>query len=329
MHLISKVRNMIKPFLLATIVLGFCFVTTFAFEDMLPQLPSLPEKLIAVASLRWRLPDSPDEPRSLTLVLKGRDLNAELCREALLIQHVSAINAMNAKVTDEHIEVLSQFSDLRWFLLTGGGITDAGAEKLSNSGSLEIIYLDHTRVTDIGVARLRTLKRLRDLSLRQTEIRDAKSCEFRGFIALESLDCSETKIDDRICEEVIHMANLKKLSVAGTQVTDAGLKVLKRSQSLEELHIGRLPKLSIEGFREVIQCVKLRKLDLGRARVDDTWLDSIPAGSPIRELFLNSAEYSQEGLQSLSERNPGLTVSSIIPASSLRKKRRIGNGKDI
>ncbi len=84
-------------------------------------------------------------------------------------KQIAWLDLGHAEVTDEMLDVVSEFENLLRLRLQDNPITDTGVKKLTDLKHLESLNLYKTKITDISAADLSQLKSLRKLYVWQTE----------------------------------------------------------------------------------------------------------------------------------------------------------------
>jgi Leucine-rich repeat (LRR) protein len=110
------------------------------------------------------------------------------------------------------------------------------------------------KVTDAGIRRLARLKNLRSFSLRNNiQLTDVSVKVVASFAKLESLDLPEVRMTDATSAHVAGLKHLQKLAIAGTDITDAGLRKLLVLNELTNLDIrdGCKPSLKRTRFERL------------------------------------------------------------------------------
>lgn len=145
----------------------------------------------------------------------------------------------NTPTTDVHLDHLRSTLGLERLDLSGTRISDEGIEKIANLPLLHDLALDRTGITDRSLKRLGTM-RLQQLTVGNTRITDQgiKQLAQRQGAGdyLNDLDLTGTAISDASIPSLISMHRLNRLAIAGTKLTDEGVKHLKMA----------LPKCQVE-----------------------------------------------------------------------------------
>ncbi|XP_014013220.1 uncharacterized protein isoform X1 [Salmo salar] len=206
-------------------------------------------------------------PSLQTLYLDGTGVR-EGSLECLAIHStLSALSLAGISVADGN-HALQIISGLRLTQLTLPGrhsVTDAGLTFLSRLSLLsELDLTDYTHLTDHGVTQLATMTRLKRLSLSNTQVTDMglpSLCSLQELLELcldrtavtsqgvaalvtclphlQVLSLASTQVGDTVVRRgLVHCAQLFKLNLSRTRITDHGLKFLKRM---------RLSQVNLEG----------------------------------------------------------------------------------
>ena len=87
-----------------------------------------------------------------------------------VVEQLSWLNLSKTKVSDEGLELLVQFTNLKRLHLENTGIGDAGLTHLKSLPNLEYLNLYGTNISDAGLQELTELKKLRKVYLWQTKV---------------------------------------------------------------------------------------------------------------------------------------------------------------
>ncbi|XP_010883825.2 uncharacterized protein si:ch73-173p19.1 isoform X2 [Esox lucius] len=202
-----------------------------------------------------------------TLYLDGTGISEGSLEHLATHSSLSALSLAGIAVVDGN-HALQIISGLKLTHLTLPGrhsVTNAGMAFLSRLSLLsELDLTDYTNVTDHGVTQLATMTRLKKLSLSNTQVTDValpSLCSLqellelcldrtaitsRGVAALvtclphlQVLGLASTQVGDTVVRRgLVHCAQLVKLNLSRTRITDHGLKPLRRM---------RLNQLNLDG----------------------------------------------------------------------------------
>jgi serine/threonine protein kinase len=183
---------------------------------------------------------------------------------------------MYTYVTDAGLAKLSKLTNLTY--LHPGGITDAGVETLLGFRQLSELYLVETQVTAAGLRRLAALP-IAQLSLTGRSIADADLAVLQDFPALSNLALTSGKerITDAGLKHLAECPGLRRLNLADTRVTDAGVKELSAKLPLCEIVWGADQKIAPKPLDEVLRASVAELLKAG-AKI------TVPNGDVQREL---------------------------------------------
>lgn len=157
-------------------------------------------------------------------------------------------------LSDADLAVLRGMTGLRLLEIEGPGITDAGLAHLAGLVEMRELSLQGTRVTTAGIAQLRGMTRLSKLNLAQTRVDSLEPyrplaglrsltlartpitdpglapASALGFAGLIDLNLYRTRIGDDGLKHLPAIPKLKRLVLAGTDVTDAGVADFKKAR---------------------------------------------------------------------------------------------------
>jgi len=105
-------------------------------------------------------------------------------------------------------------------------------------------------------------------------------------------------VDDRGLASVEHLANLDKLDLTGTRVTDDGLKHLQGLRYLKELVLAGT-SISDEGLAHLCPLANLETLNLSSTSVTDAGFAHLRRLQRLKDLSLDGTPVSDKGLQNL------------------------------
>ncbi|XP_041718056.1 uncharacterized protein LOC121550043 isoform X2 [Coregonus clupeaformis] len=196
---------------------------------------------------------------------------------------LSALSLAGISVADGN-HALQIISGLRLTQLTLPGrhsVTDAGLTFLSRLSLLsELDLTDYTHVTDHGVTQLATMTRLKRLSLSNTQVTDAGLPSLRSLQELLELCLDRTAVTSRgVAALVTCLPHLQVLSLASTQVGDT---VVRRGL----VHCAQLFKLNLSRTRitdhglKFLKCMSLSQVNLDGSGVSLTGIANLITSCP-------------------------------------------------
>jgi hypothetical protein len=185
----------------------------------------------------------------------GVDLLHSVVQVNLNYSDESGKRQENGNRSDEALQFLEGFPNLRVLLLWGGQATDSSMSHLAHLHRLQYLFMwDVSEVTDRGAANLKGLKDLRYIHLSASQISDKTLEVFGGMPQLEGLSLQFNHFTDAGLEHVAGLRKLRFLWVCGrhdrpNQITDVGLKRLHGLKNLTQLGI-QFTSVTPEGVAE-------------------------------------------------------------------------------
>ncbi|MBS1989097.1 MAG: hypothetical protein JSS83_01195 [Cyanobacteria bacterium SZAS LIN-3] len=199
----------------------------------------------------------------LKLMLRYEALNHMESLEQLGQCRVVTFNANKLEVEDSHLTHISSFHELHDLQLNDTLITDKSIPLIGSFIGLSNLRLSVTEVSGANFECLRNLKSLRCLNLHGTALKQGALAKLRPILGgLHELDLSSTgltkedaselqhlqhiqdleltknkKIDDSAMQYLIGKAELRKLAIADTSVTEKSLAVFKTLPHLSILQV--------------------------------------------------------------------------------------------
>jgi len=167
----------------------------------------------------------------------------------------------NHNPSDEALQYLGGFPDLRVLLLSDKQASDSSMRHLAGLKKLEHLYMwDVTHVSDDGMSHLRGLRNIHYIHLDSSQITDKSLAIFAQMPKIQALSLQFNQFTDEGLEHVSHCRNLESLWVCGRQeerpnlITDAGLKRLQNLTKLKQLGIQNTLVTSdgIENFSKAV-----------------------------------------------------------------------------
>ena len=131
------------------------------------------------------------------------------------------------------------------------------------------------------------------------------------------------KVTDAALEDLRPLAEqLVWLNLAGTAVTDAGLKTLAGFKNLQRLHLERTA-ISDEGLGAVAAFAELRYLNLYGTKVTDKGLGALKGLKKLQSLYLWQTAVTEEGAKALNGSLAGLRINRGVeePAKPVEEKK--------
>lgn len=147
-------------------------------------------------------------------------------------------------------QLLDQYPEIEWFILSGTQIDDRGLRLLAERENLDALVLTDTAITDCGMALFRGHRCLREVDLTRTKITDRTLDVIRSWPTLEHLNLSETDLTNEGLKTLHGKRGLLTLNIQGTRVSDEAIPTLESFPDLNLLQ-ARDSELSPAGFAEL------------------------------------------------------------------------------
>ncbi|MCA9176150.1 MAG: hypothetical protein KDB14_16805, partial [Planctomycetales bacterium] len=205
--------------------------------------------------------------------------NVQTDRETGLVRFVRLSKPV---VENAHLELVGQFSAIRYLAVVTPHVTDEGFQHLAGLSSLEVLFLSGSGLTDETLAVIGKLPKLRRLYLDRTTVTDA-GLKHLSELPLKTLSLNETKVTSAAASSIGALASLEELSLQGTRLDD---KALSSLASLEQLQL----------------------LELDRTAVTGSTLRQLKSLKQLRQLSLRECKLSADGVAALAELSPASVV---------------------
>lgn len=187
--------------------------------------------------------------------------------------------------------------------------TDSDLDSLASIPTLSRLDLSETRITDHGLRQLKGASAITDLNLRYAELITGEGLSsLKTWAQLKRLNMEGTKLTDNTLQHLSAFTSLESVNLGSVLVTDAGLDALTSLPHLRELILGG-NKLTDAGLQALRQLPGLTYLDLGGTQREDSglWsvsltqpgLDAIATLKELRRLKLEGALVTARGLATL------------------------------
>jgi hypothetical protein len=173
----------------------------------------------------------------------------------------------NHNPSDEALQYLPEFSDLRVLLLSDTQASDTSMQYLAKLKKLECLMMwDVTNVTDAGAAHLGGLRNLHYIHLTTSQITDNSLAMFARLPKIRGLSLQFNDFSDKGLKDVSRCKDLENLWVCGrsdrpNEITDAGLKQLENLTKLTHLGIQntRITPKGLDQFSKAVPGCRVSK----------------------------------------------------------------------
>ena len=146
------------------------------------------------------------------------------------LRHIVGLRKLESlemkQATDRDLAHLAGLAKLRELSIRDAKITNDGIRHLAELKRLEHLTLYGTQVDDEGLQVLAGLPRLQTLRLRGT-FSDAGLKHLRGLVHMQKLALYSSKVTNAGMQQLRPLRQLNELDVRGTQVTIAGIVILR------------------------------------------------------------------------------------------------------
>lgn len=223
--------------------------------------------------------------------MNNRDLKAKSLSPTL-----ESLNLSLNQLTSPGLIHIAKLTRLKTLNLANNPIGSAGMVHLAGMKYLETLDLSGTKALG-GSMRQLTTRSLKNLSLRGTNTKNLKFAE--DHKGLEKLDLNFTKATDNGMIVIKkNLGSLKELYLAGTSVTDAGVKNFSKLKQLQTLVLSHTALTDI-GLAEVAGIASLKELDLSHTKITDDGLEKLPKHANLKWLDLEGTEITSASLGKL------------------------------
>ncbi len=121
-----------------------------------------------------------------------------------------------------------------------------------------------------------------------------------GAPVVVGVDFHFTEVTDAGLKELKKLKSLQSLDLTDTKITDAGLKELKELKSLQSLDLTDT-KITDAGLKELKELKSLQELDLSGTKVTDAGLKELKELKSLQRLNLFGTSVTDAGLKELKE----------------------------
>jgi hypothetical protein len=179
------------------------------------------------------------------------------------------------------------------------GPTPAGAREKRPATPAEVRYigLGDSKVTDRGVRAVLNCTNATGVSLGQTGVTDETLRKLAAFTKLEYLTLDRTKVTAAGLDAISGLP-IRRLGMAGCELTEGSFKALGKMAALEELRLTDA-KMKAEWLKHIAALPKLKSLTLMRADFDDAAVKYVSTMPSLEDLTLNNTKLGDKGFQEL------------------------------
>lgn len=211
-------------------------------------------------------------------------------------------------ISDEGLVGISGLTAIRNLDMRGCGISNDALKHLTGLSTLVALRLSGkngaTTIDDDGLADIAKLPKLKVLALDFLWVSGDGLSLLEPSEQLTELYLAKTLVDDDAMAIIKdRFPNLKKLRVAQTQISTAGLVHLTELANLEDLDLSENSLLFDDAMEPVGQMTQLQRLNLWRVAITDTGIGQLVGLTKLRWLNLDNTQLSDGGLEYLAAMN--------------------------
>ncbi|MDV6032107.1 MAG: protein kinase [Phycisphaera sp. RhM] len=160
-----------------------------------------------------------------SLTMSGTEVTNAGLRDLAKMRQLTFLSLVLTQVTAEDLHVLDDLE--LWALhLAYTQVSDQGLQHLAKFDQLKWLGLGATQISDDGLRHLRGLRELTTLSLHETDVTSAGLVHLQLLPNLRELEVGATQIDDRAVEPLLKLHRLTRLEL-GDQLTAKAIAELK------------------------------------------------------------------------------------------------------
>jgi hypothetical protein len=217
------------------------------------------------------------------------------------LQNVRELNLFYAElITDEGLAAMKTWPRIERINLRGTKVTDNTLALLAGKASVVELDIGFAEVTDSGLQYLARLPNLKRVAFGGNKMTDVGMQVLRSLPGLTHLDVAGRQrtdsglwfvaVTDLALDPVATLADLRELTLWGTQITSRG--------------VAKLTKLA-----------KIEKLDVhGVKRVGDEAVPHLAAMPALKWVDLHETGFTATGIEALRKAKPGLVIAGAPPA---------------
>lgn len=239
------------------------------------------------------------------VVLKGQSVDRSMFDGYLADRAaISSINLLSCELSEDAINALQQFPNLKELRLRNTRVSDKIVEAISELSDLEFLGLGQSSISDAALAHLGALKKLRILNLQGNSITDKGIEALDGITTLESLDLHGTKVTDQALTSLAKHSRLTFLGLSATSMKGSNLALLQSLQSLKTLTLAD-SLITDESTAHLSALKSLENLDLGKTNISDQGMSQLKLPK-LKYLALNGTVVGDGSIAGISANLPSL-----------------------
>lgn len=250
------------------------------------------------------------------VTLSGASITALEFRDAALtddlaqllpdLNGLTKLAIYSSELSDSGWQTLGQLTQLQHLDLRGCAVSNAqlisAASDLPKLRSLRLSGKSSaTTVDDDGlIVVLAKCPELKVLAADDIWISEDSLAKLANPSGLLELYLARTLVEDEALKLISDMSSLKKLRLAGTNVTGTGLELLEKLP-LEDLDLSECQQFDDSAMVSIGKLKSLKRLNLWRTTVTDAGVGDLAGLTQLTWLNLDNIPFSDDGLAHLSE----------------------------
>jgi len=159
----------------------------------------------------------------------------------------------------------------------------------------------------VGDSRMKPFDHVTTVLLNGTEATDATLGRVSWLVETEWISLAGTQVTDAGLRHLKPLPHLRELSLNSTSVTDAGLAQLTGLVRLERLWLD-YTGVTDEGLRHVHSLTSLKELSLERTRVSDAGLVHLLGLVRLKMIYIDNTAVTETGVRELQRALPDLMI---------------------
>ncbi|QDU03796.1 Leucine Rich repeats (2 copies) [Gimesia chilikensis] len=116
-----------------------------------------------------------------------------------------------------------------------------------------------------------------------------------GTNEIAYIDLGRTQVTDEGLAKLASLQRLEYLDLGDTKITGTGFANVKFT-SLKKLSLDKCDMLTVDGFKEIVKCQNLEKLNLIESNIDNQFLQEIAKLDKLLTLWIDDTKVTNAGL---------------------------------
>ncbi len=199
----------------------------------------------------------------LQLTRNSKGPQTTTIKDILVSYKTEEVDLPKAEITDEDIEPLKHFTNIKTIILAENLITNVGARTIcENLVHLRKLFINNNNITDEGIASIYKLANLRCLDLRVNHIGDRGMEHICRLTELTQLSVSNNGVTDEGMIGIEKLTNLRYLDMTSNQISNKGGLLICKLKTLSNLYLSHNKIQAIVAAKLVTDLPEIKVLDL-------------------------------------------------------------------